>query len=295
MKFLTLPLIALLSAPAFAGQALEDLARSAGTRAENVPAAAPAAVKAEPAPALLIWNQRVPPESYKFSWGEKTYSLDVLFGRGSYDPYVKAYKAKLQVMVYNWEGSPGLCGPLNAQEGYDFLVFDGPRDHVNVFLNEGNLVVMGVDDKSNYEQLAAVPVRSLLETWQRWAKENEPVKVGGRTFYMSQQASYQKIGEDYLWTYGYVLSENLPAQIATGLPQDYVELFRQNTAGFLDFRPKAYSMALGLVFEYKYTGEVPAWNVRQMRDSDMQAAMNDALGNRSGAAAAGPAALRDLE
>ena len=51
----------------------------------------------------------------------------------------------------------------------------------------------------------------------------------------------------------------------------------------MDFKPKAYSLALGLVFELQEVNDgAGAWDVRPMLEAEMQEAINDSLGARTG-------------
>lgn len=270
----------LLSAPAFAGPALDSLIAASGVAQElrgPVPAAAPTV--AEQAPAQLKWelDTSYRPASSEFAWGEKKYSLRVLFSRGVYDPYVKNFKAQALLMLEDSDNNNWPCFPFDAAFDNDFILNEGPHDHINVFRQGNTLTVSGCDENVKCTELASVPVKSLYLDWQ--ARTGKTVlNVEEKTFFAAPQGMWD--GER--WSYGYVLSENFVAQPTTGMPQDFVELFRDNTDGLHDLRPKAYSLALGLAFELSGNdGGTLSWTVRPMLESELQEATNDALGRRS--------------
>jgi len=270
-----------LSAPAFAGPALDSLTSSAGG-AEELLAPAPVRAAANYKPTRLNWGYTLEElrsqGTYGFAWGEDNYVLRPIFGRGSYDPYVKNFKAQPQLMLETVEGRSWPRIPVEATLDHFSVVGEGPHDRINLAREKNTIYIYGLDEEGNYTSLDSVEIKYLYSNWAGLNKQDR-VAVFDKSFFMVPQAS---MDED-LWGYGYVLSEKFPVQPATGLPQDYVELFRENADGFMDFKPKAYSLALGLVFELQEVNDgAGAWDVRPMLEAEMQEAINDSLGARTG-------------
>jgi len=273
-----------LSVPAFAGPALDSLALSAGGAEELL---APAPVRAAPAytPKRLKWGYTLEElrseAAYGFTWAEDNYRLRMLFGRGLYDSYAKTFKAQPELMLEIIEGQtwPGI--PFEADFDKYFDLRSEPQERLNLFRDRDNVhiaVFLGEGDAMTCPFSDSVPIKSLYSKWAAWASGSQ-VTVFDKRFFMVPQASK---GEEF-WSYGYVLSEKSPLQKTTGLPQDYVELFRENAEGMMDFKPKAYSLPLGLVFELQEVNdELGSWDVRPMLESEMQEAINDSLGGRKG-------------
>ncbi|HAT72977.1 MAG TPA: hypothetical protein DCS63_09200 [Elusimicrobia bacterium] len=235
---------------------------------------------------LLDYNK-----DWAFEFKGKQYTVKLDFKQGAYDPYVKSYKARPILSINDVTGMDEF-GIISASQFIylDELAGDGI---MMIYLDEtsnltllryGNSILLQAcnPETGTCEDINKRTIGELYAFWELAAKEF-PVTIGGRKLYM--------VPQDFLdggFRSGYVVTEKSPLYYTTGQPQDYVELFRTGEDWNLQFRPKAYSLALGLTFEltgsvYPYT-----WTVREILDSEVQEAINESLANRGRGAAPNP-------
>ncbi len=292
MKRLVLPLIALLASPGLAVAAWEGSGSSSAPALEALSGAAgPSAVfRAEvsqpsaPAPApMLVTYDGADAFAYKpgkdeFIYAGYRYSLKVLFGKGVYDSYSRTFKASPYLTLDISDGGRWPLFPLEGLKTADFDVTD-ENDYgclLRVSRDRSYLRVSGRGEGPSFSDVASLRVSSLYEDWAANARP-QALKVGEKTVYLVSQATMEE--ETRNWRYGYVVSVGAVVQPSTGLPQDFVELFRNTSDGVNNYRPKAYSLALGIVFELQ-DASYQLWSVRPMRDEEVEDAMNEALANR---------------
>lgn len=272
------------SEPASALDALKALTgKSAALSELKAPAPKPA-----PGPASIKWDyQTVDIDSagrWPFEWKGKKYAVKLLFMRGAYDTYVKTFKARPYFCLQDITDPAGALTwpyrPLDGSEAVNFYFEnEGWDDYLSVARNGGNLTVSACDKDDKCSELLSFAARLLYEDWRAMSKDRA-LPVAGRKLFLVPQLSYD--GETM--AYGYVISENSPLYFTTGMPQDYVQLFRDGSDGFYDFRPKAYSLATKLVFEMAPPAEGdihPSWTVREMDGTEIQEALDEMLANRS--------------
>lgn len=289
MKFITLALLSTFAAQASAGPALQDLKTSAGPAAmELARPALPPQTKAAPAAntATLTWNYpaeaiSVYGASQAFERESSRLQIRLGFRKGDYDSYSKIYKAVPVVYAIESFLLDDSADDTAAFGFYDLgeTYFESDRHYWGgsylQFSGTGQSIV--VKECKDYEGACEVfdslDTASLYDSWQTGGQKYG-VQIGDRKFYMVPQ----KLNHGNGYTFGYVLTENEPLHPLTGLPQDFIELFRRDFNAPMTFRPKAYSLALGLTFEFKskYT-----WEVRPMQDAEVQEAMNEALAGRA--------------
>jgi len=124
---------------------------------------------------------------------------------------------------------------------------------------------------------------SFSDIYIPWAAAADayPVRVLDKTFYMIPQY----YGSRTTWpVYGYVLTRNTPSGYYTNNTYnfDFVELFTKYAGKPTVYKPVAYSLVQGLAFVFNGDAAAPAWTVRPMLESELEAAYNESLGTRSG-------------
>jgi hypothetical protein len=265
-------------APLFAGPALDSLTGASAGMPE-LRTAIPQDAAPSAAPVELGWYiyTSYVHGSHEFSCGEDQCSVSILFDRGVYDPYSRTYKAQPRIgMDSSYVGAPDSF-PLSSTLNVQFLMSDDPYSEIGVARSGESLDVKELAVAPPV-LLAYIPIKSLYEDWKLNSKAVR-LQVEDKTFFLVGQMLFDS--GTGVWRYGYVISENGVVNPITGVPQDFVELYRRNADGMVEHRTKAYSLALGLVFELRdVVGERP-WTVRPMLESEVEEAVNDSLASGS--------------
>lgn len=100
----------------------------------------------------------------------------------------------------------------------------------------------------------------------RFAKE-----IDGKKYYLVPQTLWS--GNAYL--HGFVVTADTPLYYTTGFPQDYVELYKEES-GVPSYKPAAYSLALHLAFKL-ISGSNNVWEVKEMTEAERTMAITDAF------------------
>ena len=111
---------------------------------------------------------------------------------------------------------------------------------------------------------------------QRYLKSNFGVNA---EYFVPQGFSVNNI-----FMYGYVVSEYAPYYPNSGLPLDFINLYKGSSP--YDYKPMAYSIPLGLSFKYigaqvqdfnLLVGQKQTWTVNNLTQEDLQDALADEL------------------
>jgi hypothetical protein len=187
-----------------------------------------------------------------------TVYVKLLFLRGNYDSYTQTYKSVPAVSVHDMTAS--LLGEC---------VFAGES---NTFKYGGMSLYVGFAGKTITLKNNNVPSESvtlqyedLLSAWAANAEKHCSMHLAAKYCFVPQ----------YYWDgahrYGFVVSANTPLYYTTGLPQDFVELYKTKN-GDTSFKPIAFSLSLRSAFvlspDQKYI-----WEFRPMTAEEVGEAM----------------------
>lgn len=276
------------------------LAAAPETRAAAVPQASPAAAAPAQAKALK-WSfetkDQDPVGAWKFSYENYLFAAKLVFKRGDYDNYTKTFKAVPQLVAQDitdfeelGDAFPYNPRPLTNEVHKDWRFGPDSNDYyLNLDANTDNVTAYVWDRDGNCKLANGADARDMKQLYADWKAKaaKRAVTVAGRKMYMVPQMTQEMPNgwQSSYTSYGYVLSEGSPLYYTTSLPQDYVELFRDDLDKNRSFKPRAYSLPLGLVFELVMPGDdgaAPSWTVRELLDSEVQAAMEDLTSSARG-------------
>jgi len=265
--------------------ALDALKTSAGVAAlpdfssEIKPRLNPSATLTWDAPPILLDYNK----DWVIEFKGRQYTVKLDFRQGTYDAYGKAFKARPIVSLNDVTDMDASGTVICSQFVYlDELTGDGTTlfyvdETSDLTLQKiGNVITVQSCnmEAGTCEDVESRSIGELYAFWELVTKEF-PVTIGARKFYMMPQDFL-----DGVFKSGYVVTEKSPLYYTTGQPQDYVELFKTDEDGKWQFRPKAYSLALGLTFELTGSAVPFTWTVREMLDSEVLDAINESLANR---------------
>lgn len=251
-------------------------------------------IKLRPAPApTLAWDYPNDLLQYTGSWNfelkDRKYAIKLGFRQGTYDSYAKTFKARpILTLIRDVSDTEGegfvnftRLVYLDELESEGLISFYADNnDYLSISKTAGKLTAQDCNlDTEKCEDISTVNIRELYTAWGKTA-EAFPALVGERKIYAMPQLFFEDVIK-----YGYVVTERSPFYYTTGAPQDFVELFRKDGEGNMSFRPKAYSLVLGLTFELKSSEYPQTWTVREILESEVQDAINESLANRGKAGA----------
>lgn len=205
------------------------------------------------------------------------------FKKGHYETYVKNYKTKPVLIVSevtdivkssaSYANSSGvlfdICG-----EGERKRMYSVAGDSLEFACYGTSVEVSVVDEitqkRELFLQLAISDIR------QKWAENAERYAMPskGKTIYMIQQ-NFSDPKDMLNEVFGFVLSESSPFYHTTGLPLDFMELYRYDwSTEMYKYKPVAYSIPLGIALEKSEQGS-HTWDMREMRDDELSDALDD--------------------
>jgi len=219
-----------------------------------------------------------------FEYKGEVISFKAGFKKGYYDSYVQNYKpvpvlivTKVTDIVKSSGSIAGFGKTMDilrrdASEPSDTLPV-GEYPDVLEFYCTGKDLLINLKNLQTQEKewLATVSVKDLYRAWTDNAGSYSMQYNDKKIFVVPQQ--FKDPVQYDTWHFGFVLSEASPFYHTTGLPLDFVELYRYDrNAETYEFKPVAYSIPLGVAFEKKPEG---GWNIRDIKDDELSAALDD--------------------
>ena len=254
------------------------LAQAETAGAVSVSTAAAPAVSTLPAVGV-IWDY-TPKELYEdggenFKYEGRTYVLKLGFKRGAYEPFVKNYKSiPVFILTDITDGPENFqvwnAGLADSDKPFKIKVSGGKL--LSVLLNHNEVAVYRhIEKNKDGEKIAAFPYGELRSLWEKNAARFK-TEFGGERMYLVPQAFYNQSGCNSV---GYVVSKPDPYFADTGLPLDFVELYRYTKAS-TDRRRLAYSIPLGISFT-RSADNGKKWLLSEMRGNELEAALDDEM------------------
>jgi hypothetical protein len=248
---------------------------AAGAAVSSAPAAA---VSTFP-PVNLTWDH-TPRELYKdgggtFTFAKRKFTLKLGFRRGAYEPFVKNYKSIPVFILTDITDGPDNyrvwnAGLAEAEEPYKVNALDGK--YLSVLLTYDEVTVLHHETRdAPGKKAASFPYKELRELWARNAARYKVTYNGGPAYFVPQ-AFYNQSGCNSV---GYVVSMPDPYFVDTGLPLDFVELYRYTKAS-IDRRRITYSIPMGMVFT-RSADDGKKWEVRDMEKTSLYDAMDEEM------------------
>ena len=186
--------------------------------------------------------------------------VKLLFLRGNYDSYTQTYKSVPAVSVNDATtervGARILSGESNNFTFKNLSLYVGFAGQT-ITLKNNNVPSESV----------TLQYEDLLSAWAANAEKHCSVHLAAKYCFIPQ---YHWDGARH---YGFVVSANTPLYYTTGLPQDFVELYKTEN-GDTSFKPIAFSLSLRSAFvlspDQKYL-----WEFRPMTAEEVGEAMID--------------------
>ena len=187
-----------------------------------------------------------------------TVYVKLLFLRGNYDSYTQTYKSVPAVSVHDVTAS--IMGiRILSGESYNYvfkdLSFYGGFAGKTITLKNNNVP----------SEVVTLRYEDLLSAWAANAVKHCSMHLAAKYCFVPQ----------YYWDganrYGFVVSANTPLYYTTGLPQDFVELYKTEN-GDTSFKPIAFSLSLRSAFVLS-PGQKYIWEFRPMTAEEVGEAM----------------------
>lgn len=232
-------------------------------------------------PVNLAWDH-TPNELYvdggkKFKYEGRHYVLKLGFKRGAYEAFVKNYKSIPVFILTDVTGGPENFMVWNAglaESDNPFRINAYGGIQLTVLLRQSEVIVarhMNKDDPG--KKAASFPFKELKDLWAENARKYKAAYNGG-TAYFVPQAFYNQSGCNSV---GYVVSMPEPYFADTGLPLDFVEMYRYTKAS-TDKRRVTYSIPMGMVFT-RSAEDGKTWAVKEIERSALYDALDDEADN----------------
>lgn len=239
-------------------------------------AAAPAAVVSTVPVVGLTWDH-TPEELYvnggkQFNYKGRTYVLKLGFLRGAYESFVNNYKSMPVFILTDITDGIENYKVWNAgllESNQPFKINTGCM-LLSVVLRQNEVAVYRHSKKEKPgKKVAAFPHKELRAAWEENAARYK-VDLNGKPAYFVPQAFYNQSGCNSV---GYVASAPEPYFADTGLPLDFVELYRYTKAS-TDRRRQAYSVPLGVSFNLSEDNG-KKWILNAIKVESLYEAMDD--------------------
>ncbi|OGS28791.1 MAG: hypothetical protein A2218_08960 [Elusimicrobia bacterium RIFOXYA2_FULL_53_38] len=187
-----------------------------------------------------------------------TVYVKFLFLRGDYDSYTQTYKGVPAVSVY--DESTSLMGKLILSGESRKFTFKDLSLYVGF---AGKTITL----KNNNVPSESVTLQyeDLLSAWAANAEKHCSMHLAAKYCFVPQ---YYLDGAHH---YGFVVSANTPLYYTTGIPQDFVELYKTEN-GDTSFKPIAFSLSLRSAFVLS-PGQKYIWEFRPMTAEEVGEAM----------------------
>jgi hypothetical protein len=238
---------------------------------------APAAAVSTMPPVGLTWDY-TPKELYvdggdAFKDQGRKYSLKLGFMRGAYEPFVKNYKSIPVFILTDITDGPEKflvwnAGLVELDEPFIINAYGGKQ--LSVLLKQNEVTVFRHKSKdAPGEKVAVFPYKELRALWAENAARYKVILNSGPAYFVPQ-AFYNQSGCNSV---GYVASMPDPYFADTGLPLDFVELYRYTKAS-TDRRRTTYSIPLGISLTLS-ADNGKKWMVNEIEKTSLYDALDD--------------------
>lgn len=223
-----------------------------------------------------------------FQFRNYKYALKLGFRKGKYDNYVKNYKTSRVLLLTDMtyysskatldELFPMLVDIVDTTGSTSFERFLGTDEGLVIKKFSSYLDMIYVNKTTGEEELVlSVKLSELAKNWAADA-ERYALKYNGRKIYAVPQVlpEYSETGNPF----GFVVSEGSPLYHTTGLPLDFVEVYRYNFDTDLTlYKPVAYSIPMSIAFEKKDDGD---WDIRDINSQELTDVLDDDAASAAG-------------
>jgi len=238
---------------------------------------APAMAVSTRQPVGLTWNH-TPRELYidggaTFKDAGRRYSLKLGFKRGAYEAFVKNYKSiPVFILTDITDGQENFlvwnAGLVESDEPFKVNAHGGK--HLSVLLKQNEVTVFSYAKKNEPgKKVVSFPYKQLRALWERNAARYK-VTYNEAPAYFVPQAFYNNSGCNSV---GYVVSMPEPYFPDTGLPLDFVELYRYTKAS-TDRRRITYSIPMGIIFTLS-ADNGKKWMLKDIEEKSLYDALDD--------------------
>lgn len=181
------------------------------------------------------------------------------FIRGSFDSYTQTYKAEPVISLLVNESELAMFPYLRSGQSAHY-VWTNSVGTLNVTIEFLGQTVK-ISNNANTSEQVTVLYSDLLTTWVDFASSYCSEHLAKKYCIVPQ-----RLWNGSLYKLGWVVTENTPLYYTTAMPQDYVELFLQESIApdfKKSYKPISYSLPLRLTFILS-TLQTDVWGVRQM-------------------------------
>ena len=186
-------------------------------------------------------------------------ALKAAFLRGEFDSYTQTYKTVPAVITIDDKGNDmytvGVPVLIDKEKKFTFGNNE-TKISIKVKFHGNDIEIVKTDDLN---QKILISYQDIFNEWLEFAEKYKYSILDKIYFFVPQ-----KIWFDDSFRNGFVISTNNPLYYTTGLPQDFVELYK--TAEFpadYEYKPVGYSLATKLAFVLSDTQE-DIWQIREM-------------------------------
>ena len=181
------------------------------------------------------------------------------FIRGNFDSYTQTYKAEPVISLLVNESELAMFPYLRSGQSarYVWTNTAGTLNATIEFLGQ----TVKISNTANTSEQATVSYSNLLTTWANFASSYCSAHLAKKYCIVPQ-----RLWNGSLNKLGWVVTENTPLYYTTAMPQDYVELFLQESTApdfKKSYKPISYSLPLRLTFVLS-PAQADVWEIRQM-------------------------------
>lgn len=181
------------------------------------------------------------------------------FIRGSFDSYTQTYKAEPVISLLVNESELAMFPYLSSGQSARY-VWTNTVGTLNVTIEFLGQAVK-ISNNANTSEQVTVLYSDLLRTWVDFASSYCSEHLAKKYCIVPQRLWYGS-----LYKLGWVVTKNTPLYYTTAMPQDYVELFLQESIApdfKKSYKPISYSLPLRLTFVLS-PSQADVWEIRQM-------------------------------
>jgi len=185
--------------------------------------------------------------------------LKLGFIRGSFDSYTQTYKAEPVITLLVNESELVMFPYLRYGQSARY-VWTNTAGTLNVAIEFLGQTVR-ISNNANPSEQVTASYSDLLTTWVDFASNYCSEHLAKKYCIVPQ-----RLWNGSLYQLGWVVTENTPLYYTTAMPQDYVELFLQESTApefKKSYKPISYSLPLRLTFVLS-TFQTDVWGIRQM-------------------------------
>ncbi|MHB9139542.1 MAG: hypothetical protein ACYC4Q_09080 [Victivallaceae bacterium] len=181
------------------------------------------------------------------------------FIRGGFDLYTQTYKAEPVISLVVNESQLVMLPYLRSGQSARY-VWTNTVGTLNVAIEFLGQTVK-ISNNANTSEQVTVSYSDLLAAWVDFASSYCSAHLAKKYCIVPQ-----RLWNGSIYKLGWVVTENTPLYYTTAMPQDYVELFLQESTApdfKKSYKPISYSLPLRLTFVLS-PSQTDVWEIRQM-------------------------------